>query len=71
MSSGRKRSMSRDRQVAKIRLETITMIILYYHSDKVCLKTINMIEGDADLELLFVENVYNWCLILLSISILG
>ena len=58
MSSGRKRSMSRDRQVAKIRLETITMIISYDHSDKVCLKTIIMIDSDADLETPFWDNFF-------------
>ena len=50
--------MSRDRQVAKIRLETITMIISYYHSDKVCLKTIRMIDSDADLETPFWDNFF-------------
>ena len=50
--------MSRDRQVAKIRLETITMIISYYHSDKVCLKTIIMIDSDADLETPFWDNFF-------------
>ena len=58
MSSGRKRSMSRDRQVAKIRLETITMIISYYHNDKVCMKTIMMIYSDADLETPFWDKFY-------------
>ena len=50
--------MSRDRQVAKIRLETITMIISYYPSDKVCLKTIRMIDSDADLETPFWDNFF-------------
>ena len=50
--------MSRDRQVAKIRLETITMIISYYHNDKVCLKTIRMIDSDADLETPFWDNFF-------------